>query len=303
MKIITIEHKNPHYIDLQYKTLQKYLKNEFQYCVYNNALWNEDDHVEINKVCKDFQIECVEYNTKLPHYPGPSESHCDALMQIWNDYKNTNEKIVIINSDMFLIRYINFENIFDNKPMAFIPSYSTTNKHAMAAWSGLLFLNMQTIPNKNDFDMSLGYVDGERVDTGGKTRNYFKNNKVDANFLEFWTIEDYTENEFTVNLNGNIRFKLNRKNKQNIYSHKFFDYELERTDYENYLLHNYEYILEKIKKYNFPDHPLAIQFMKLYNENIEDSFLFHMQGGSNYINKSEEYMKQRFEATIKFLGV
>ena len=303
MKIITIEHKNPHYIDLQYKTLQKYLKNDFQYICYNNALWNQDDHTNINNICKSLQIECVEYNTRAPFYPGPSEAHADALLKIWSDYKNTNEKIVIINSDMFLMRDIDFEHIFDNKPMAFIPNYSVTNKHVMALWSGLLFFDMARIPNKNDFDMSLGYVDGEKVDTGGKTRTYFKNNKTDINFLEFWSIENYDEGIFHANLNGNFQFKLYRKYKQSLYNSKTFDYELDKDNYSDYLYHNYEYILSKIEKYNFPQPPLDCQFIKLFNESIEDSFIFHQAGGSNYINNSQEYMNQRFEATKKFLGV
>ena len=105
------------------------------------------------------------------------------------------------------------------------------------------------------------------------------------------------------NLNGNFQFKLDRKNKQSIYNKKTFDYELDRKNYSDYLYHNYEYILSRIEKYNFPKMPFDAQFIKLYNENIEDSFIFHMQGGSNYIYRSEEYMKQRFEATKKFLGV
>jgi hypothetical protein len=303
LKIITIEHKNPHYIDLQYKTLQMHLKNEFEYVCYNNAHWNKENYKNINTICKNLKIESIDFDVSSPYFPGPSESHCDALIQIWKDYKNTTEKIVIINSDMFLIRDIDFEHVFGNKPMAIVPNYSVTNNHSMAIWAGLLFLDIAKIPNKNDFDMSLGFVDGERVDTGGKTRNYFKNNKVDINFLEFWSIEHYDQNMLHTNLNGNFQFKLDRKNKQSVYNKKTFDYELDRKDYNQYLYHNYEYILNKVEKYNFPRIPYDVQFIKLYNESIEDSFIFHQAGGSNYINNSEDYMKQRFEATRKLIGV
>jgi hypothetical protein len=105
------------------------------------------------------------------------------------------------------------------------------------------------------------------------------------------------------NLNGNFQFKLDRKTKQSIYNKKTFDYELDRKNYSDYLYHNYEYILDKVEKYNFPKLPFDVQLIKLYNESIEDSFIFHQAGGSNYIGNSEAYMKQRFDATVKFLGV
>jgi hypothetical protein len=80
LKVITIEHKNPHYIDLQYKTLQKYLKNEFSFIVYNNAHWNKENYKNINTICKNLKIESVDFDVSSSYYPGPSESHCDALI-------------------------------------------------------------------------------------------------------------------------------------------------------------------------------------------------------------------------------
>jgi hypothetical protein len=306
MKIITIEDKNPHYIDLQHKTLTKYLKNDFEYICYNNALFNFKNRGIINNICKELNIESVEVHpdsnslfSTNNNWIGPSEAHCWPLLEIWNDYKYSDEKIVIINSDMFLTRCIDFEEIFDSKSMAFVPVYY--NNKEFSAWSGILFLDPKNIPNKNDFDLSLGYSGGERVDTAGKTRDYFRNNKIDINYLEMWTVENYNEYELKVNLNGNVAFTLDRHDNTILYD-KFFPYELDRENYQEYIYHNYNYILEKTESCNFPKSHYVVQFMKLYNQNIEDSFIFHMLGGSNYIGMSDAYMKQRFEATKRFLG-
>ena len=306
MKIITIEDRNPHYIELQYKTLKKYLKTEFEYLVYNNALFNSENHVIINNICKELNIESVEFFPdgnplyfRNNSYVGPSEAHCYPLVKIWNDYKDFNEKVVIINSDMFLTRPIDFEEVFDNKPMAIVPIYYTKNE--LAAWSGIIFLDPKNIPNKDQFDLSLGYAGGVKVDTAGKTKDYFANNKIDVNYLEMWTVENFNEHELKVNLNGNIAFTLNRDGSTILYD-KFFPYELDRENYQEYIYHNYNYILEKTAPCNFPTEHFVVQYMKLYNQEIEDSFIFHQLGGSNYIGKSEAYMKQRFEATKKLLG-
>ena len=247
MKIITIEDRNPHYIDLQYKTLKKYLKTEYDFLVYNNALFNSENRGIINSICRENNIESVEF---LPdgnplyfgsnRYLGPSEAHCYPFVKIWEDYKDSNEKFVIINSDMFLTRPIDFEEVFDNKPMAIVPIYYTKNE--LAAWSGIIFLDPKNIPNKNQFDLSLGYAGGVKVDTAGKTKDYFANNKIDVNYLEMWTIENYNEHEIKVNLNGNIAFTLDRNGGTILYD-KFFPYELNRDNYQEYICHNYNYIL------------------------------------------------------------
>ena len=67
------------------------------------------------------------------------------------------------------------------------------------------------MPNKNDFDLSLGYIDQERVDTGGKTYYYFKNNEVTKNYLEFWTVLDYLNGKLDTNVNGNLKCTFDKK--------------------------------------------------------------------------------------------
>jgi hypothetical protein len=73
-------------------------------------------------------------------------------------------------------------------------------------------------------------------------------------------------------------------------------------NYSEYMINNFLYIWNKIMPYNFP-RPYIIEFMKLYNESIEDSFLLHMQGGSNYIGFPKEYMNQRISAVRKMLEI
>jgi hypothetical protein len=312
MKIITIEHKNTKYIDMQYKTIKKHVKNNIDYIVYNNACLESNEYFNINEICKQLNIKVVNFFPNGGNCSDPSQAHCYALLKIWEDFKDSNEKILIINSDMFFFKDIDLEKAFGNNQMSIVPWYSSNPAYHkdIAAWGGIIYIDTKNIPKKNSFDLSLGIdINGERVDTGGKTRDYFKFNKIDIKYLELWIVNSYDNNLIDVSLNGNQRFLIKTLDDKKIitadgttyYDNKTFEYELERENYNDYLIHNYEYVLNNIKKYNFPTDLCAIQFIKFHDDDIEDSFIIHQQGGSNYINKSEEYMNQRWEAIVNFL--
>ena len=67
MKVITCVVNNPIFIEIQYKTLKKYLKNDYEYIVFNDAkpypdLTNGDDaniRKEIEELCKKLDIKCI----------------------------------------------------------------------------------------------------------------------------------------------------------------------------------------------------------------------------------------------------
>jgi hypothetical protein len=312
MKIITIEHKNTKYIDMQYKTIKKHVKNNADYIVYNNALAGSKEYNSINEICNYLDIKVVNFSPNGGNCSDPSLAHCYALLKIWEDFKDSNEKILIINSDMFFFKDIDLEKSFGNSQIGIVPWYSANPAYHkdVAAWGGIIYIDTKNIPNKNSFDLSLGVdINGERVDTGGKTRDYFKSNKVNTKYLELWIVNSYDNDLIDVSLNGNQRFLIETLDDKKVitadgtiyYTNKTFEYELEREDYNDYSIHNYEYVLNNIKQYNFPTDLCAIQFIKFHNDNIEDSFIIHQQGGSNYINKSEEYMNQRWEAITNFL--
>lgn len=293
---------------MQYKTIKKYVKNDIDYIVYNNAPLESNEYSDINKICEQSNVEVVNFIPNGSYYSDPSQSHCCALTRIWEDFKDSNEKILIINSDMFFFKDVNLENVFGDNQVSIVPYYSNDPRfyRDVAVWGGLIYIDTKNLPNKDSFDMSLGLdINGERVDTGGKTRDYFKFNDLDIGYLELWIVNNYNDSQMDVSLNGNKRFLIKNKivtsDETLYYKNKTFEYELDHKNYNDYFVYNYEYILDNIKKYNFPMNPCAIQFIKSYDDNIENSFIIHQQGGSNYIGKSEKYMNQRWESIMNFL--
>lgn len=67
MKIITAVVNNPEFIEIQYHTLKKYCKNEYQFIVFNDAkdfpdFTNDNDISIKNKIeqkCRELGINCI----------------------------------------------------------------------------------------------------------------------------------------------------------------------------------------------------------------------------------------------------
>jgi len=59
IKIYTLSHHRPDFIPLQYESIKKYVKDEFEYIVINNAVDNEKNSSEIERVCKDLGVSTI----------------------------------------------------------------------------------------------------------------------------------------------------------------------------------------------------------------------------------------------------
>jgi len=68
-------------------------KNNIDYIVYNNALLESNEYSDINKICEQSNVEVVNFIPNGSYYSDPSQSHCCALTRIWEDFKDSNEKI------------------------------------------------------------------------------------------------------------------------------------------------------------------------------------------------------------------
>ena len=60
--IITYAHKRPDFIYLQYESIKKHLKSEYEYIVFNNSIDSVDNYNEIHNICKELNIKCIDYN-------------------------------------------------------------------------------------------------------------------------------------------------------------------------------------------------------------------------------------------------
>ena len=114
MKIITAVVNNPTFIEIQYFTLKKYFKGEYEYIVFNDAkdfpdFTNGNDITikkQIEDMCAKLNITCI--NIPNNHHKRQLDfgKRCaDSMNYILQYQKNNPDKYLLLDSDMFLVDY------------------------------------------------------------------------------------------------------------------------------------------------------------------------------------------------------
>jgi hypothetical protein len=201
--IFTYAFNRPDFIELQYKTFKKFLKDDYKFVVFSDAKTALMHHA-IKTMCNKYHITCVHVPQEihdLPYlerpttgftsnYHNPSVRNCNVVQYSLNIAGFYHDDIVmLIDSDMFLIKEFSIRKYLENFaaasvvfPCNFWPSHVCAELHPNIPpfkylWIGLVFLNMKTLPNKNTINFNCGYVYGNiPVDSGGYTAYYLKNN-------------------------------------------------------------------------------------------------------------------------------
>ena len=93
VRIITFHYNEPAFIEFQFKLFQKFLLEDFEMVVFNDAK-TEENEVAIKKTCEKFDIKHVRYNQEW-HLSEPLNEEISSLVKdpnaslIWNWNENT----------------------------------------------------------------------------------------------------------------------------------------------------------------------------------------------------------------------
>ena len=172
MKVITSVVNNPRFIEIQYHTLKRHMKCEYEFIVFNDAkpfpdFTNGNDvtiRTRINETCKKLGIRCVEipnlqHMTKIRAELRCADA-CNFMLKYQLDHP---DKYLVIDSDMFLIDSFDYSNydaavvIQERGPIQYI-------------WNGLVYFDTTRIMNKEL--LSWDPIPG--CDVGGKMNRWLK---------------------------------------------------------------------------------------------------------------------------------
>lgn len=181
MKVITSAVNNPTFIEIQYLTFKKYLKQDFEYIVFNDAkdfpeLSNEGDltqRQQIFDMCNKLGVKCIPIDNRHHHSYANQTSHCHSLtLKEMLKYQLENPDFyILIDFDMFLYDYLDINDFIKYKAAIFLQTRERDNlSHLNWVWPGLLFLNMNH-PSEKDYDL-LDWGFTYKSDTGGATHNW-----------------------------------------------------------------------------------------------------------------------------------
>jgi hypothetical protein len=185
--LITHSYNRPDFIEIQHKTFNKFLKDDYEFIVFNDAPqeWMKQD---IENTCKKLGIVCIRtpqeiHSTKLylPKRPEESGNHpckrCAHVVQYSLDTLGFahNDLVAIIDSDMFLIKPFSIREYMRDAQLAGVPQGRTNGRFIVEyLWNGIVFFNMPTLPDKERINFNCGYVEGAPTDVGGNLYYYLK---------------------------------------------------------------------------------------------------------------------------------
>jgi len=301
VKIVTLANLRPDFIELQYRTIKKFIKDrDVQYVIFNNASHNIDRFNRIENICRNLGINSI----KVSGYDSDNVSLTVAksLNEIWQKHlKYEKELLVLIDSDMFFVRSLSINKLMKHYDVAFVPNYRGNDFRAFYPWTGLMFFNMNSLPNPGELNWDTGKIHGHKVDVGGKSHNYLEKfkNRIKILYLEMWNLEDIEVNPnktktLKCSLNGNVRFviKLTKENKLiDVVTNDFFlsdkkslPYQFERKNYYNFIADTFIKFESYLKnmKLKFP-HPFWVDLINIHRDPFENSFVFHYKSGSNWL--------------------
>jgi hypothetical protein len=178
--IITCVYNRSDFIEMQYRTFQKFLQDDYRFVVFNDAV-DPSAYREIRDVCNKYEIECIDipqeihsrpYLTRGPELPwnNPNVRHSNCLQYAMNTLGFQHQgPVAVLDSDVFLIRPFSIEQALNQFDIAAVMRGAITIYYL---WPGLMFFSMDRLPDRESLNFNCGLLNGESVDAGGYTYNY-----------------------------------------------------------------------------------------------------------------------------------
>jgi len=172
LKIATVAYNKPEFIEYQYRSFVKFIKNTFEYIVYDNA---SDDRIkkEIHSACSKLNIQVVSVASNL----GDDSTRAGASLDYAiNDLrKKGSSNVLLIDSDIFLTSSYDAVDSLEGYDLIGIPNCKQGEKIACISYytNQLLQMDLSKLPVDADFSLRPAEFDNVRVDCGGLLYRYF----------------------------------------------------------------------------------------------------------------------------------
>jgi glycosyltransferase involved in cell wall biosynthesis len=278
--IITHSYNRPDFIAYQYKTFKKFLKDDYDFVVFNDAPTRKLCH-EIQNACKECGIRCIRVPPEIHQQPylkrnswedwnSPSIRTANAVQYSFDVLGFDFDGIVaVFDSDMFLIRDFSIERYLEGYDLSAVGQWRGPMGCIHYLWNGIMFFNMNTLLNKRTINFNCGSVHGNLTDTGGYTYYYLKDNPQ-AKILYMREQLDITDGDYII---------------------------------DSYELENRSYISEEELLNSIQSKPL-VKLIQAQPDDVQlflDRAILHYRRAGNYHNKSNQYHKKKTAILSDFI--
>ena len=273
--ILIPAYNRPDFIEVQHKTFQKLLEDDYELVVFNNAD-NSLMHGQMHAMCEKLGLRCIDVPQEIHNRPylfrEPGENYNHPTVRNVNTVQyslNTlgfdhNDIVLLCDSDLFLVKKFSIRK--------FLAGYDLggalgANGYVNYLWHGLAFLDMRALPNNRSLSFNCGRVDGKPIDGGGHSYYYLKSNPdVKARYVNHHHVGDFQCDQC-------------------------------RREHRLVCLHN-TVLLERA---GFDEHQIRFLQSAHNVEFFHNNTFLHYRGGTNWDNKSGQYHKQKTDALQKYL--
>jgi hypothetical protein len=153
MKIVTAVVNNPTFIEIQYNTLKKFFKGEYEFIVFNAKSFpdftnggNTTIKNSIEMLCNKLEITCINIPNEQHKTNSNAAIRCADSMTFILDYQKKNpDKYLLLDSDMFLIDYFDI-NKYSQYDCAVVLQ-SRNNFKVNYFWNGIYYFDMTKMKN------------------------------------------------------------------------------------------------------------------------------------------------------------
>lgn len=168
MKVLSVVVNNPIFIEMQYKSLTKYINSDFEFIVFNDAkefpdVTNSGDtsmRYRISETCKKLSIRCIEINNgHHAQEKNASRRHSESVNIMYEFMKAYRDIYLVIDSDMFLVDHFDIKD-YEMYTCACVLQERLNIRYF---WPNYFILNTEKIEFENDLNFSI--VPG--ADSGG----------------------------------------------------------------------------------------------------------------------------------------
>jgi hypothetical protein len=335
ISFFTIVHKRPDFIKLQYDSIVKNVIGEFEYIVFNNAV---DDSAnakmyseQIHQACNELNIKCIDVQKdqelvenyfnfyealKDPFtYKTIQHAHAYSIMWILRKYFTTEEKVCLLDSDIFFIDKINLEEELGDKDVICIPQYRN-HCDTYYMWTAFAVFNLKKAPVLRYMDWRDGAINGVPCDSGGMQHFFFKENKLNSIPIQQYSIQEFEkiDDNYKIHtiINGNINYSLvfdkdfnllsfNHIGGDKVFSDRSFPHEECNPAYDQHVATKTKQIL-KILNDNDVQLPSPWMTGFIGFEDRSSYFILHYIAGSNYISHyTPDYNKLKTDGVKKIV--
>lgn len=175
MKIVTAVVNNPQFIEIQYHTLKKYYKGEYEFIVFNDAkqfpdFTNGGDSTiktQIDDLCATLDIQCI--SIPNDHHRGVQAAHvrtADSMNFILKYQQSHPDQYLLLDSDMFLIS--DFDVSAYAGYHAAIVLQSRDNDYYV--WNGIYYFDFRNLKNVDLINWDCTW----NCDTGGQMQQWLR---------------------------------------------------------------------------------------------------------------------------------